>query len=635
MRVASRRYMLFNAIVLIALISTSPLATAQEVKRTSKKKQVDSQRPNILWLYQEDLSPWLGCYGYEIQQGHTPNLDAMAKRGIRFSRAYVPAPVCSICRSAIITGASQIRFGAHEHRSRRGEAELPLPDGMKTIVELMTESGYFCFNIGKTDYNFKHKGIYAHSENKDKTPWRACPDGKPFFGQIQLKGGKLNTTKFADKCDRAKVSIPADYPQNDLYRDVVAEHFDSARMDDGIIGQILSRLDEDGLTDSTIVVYFSDHGANNLVRHKQQPTEGGSHVPFIIAGPDRWVPAPSVRDDLVSMLDLSATTLTWAGVEQPAWMEGQSLFAEKFIPREFVPTARDRCDQTIDRIRSIRTDRFRYTRNYMLDRVLLQPQYRDKREFVQDLRTSYADGTLDPKLAQIYFGERPAEEMYDVKKDPAQINNLVNDPQFAEELKRHRKLMDGWLAKGDSGAGDEPEIELRMADNKKWGRGVNPEYEVIRKDSDGDGLSDDFETLNGRDANDGRLLANFDCGGWQTEGWTAEGKTDNLAGSQGFLEFTLLDGKVTLVRDGLNLDSKKQGEKFLYKIDTTGSAEVRLAINDRWQEVRKLKKDRKGVSWLRLTDLPKEPITSVKVQFVGEPGSVIVIDSMEFGDVYE
>jgi len=227
--------------------------------------------------------------------------------------------------------------------------------------------------------------------------------------------------------------------QTDLYREIVAEHFDSARKDDRNIAGILKRLKADGLAESTIIVYFSDHGANNLVRHKQQPTEGGSHVPFVITGPAKWVPKSVVRNDLVSMLDLSATTLQWAGVEQPEWMEGQYLFGGDFVPREFVATARDRCDHSIDRIRSIRTDQFRFTRNYMLDRVLLQPQYR---------------GTLAPKLAEIYFGERPYEELYDVKVDPAQLNNLIDDPKYAAEVKRHRKLLNDWLAKGDVGAGD-------------------------------------------------------------------------------------------------------------------------------------------------------------------------------------
>ena len=597
------------------------------------ERQTDAknvERPNILWLYQEDLSPWLGCYGYEIQKGHTPNLDAMAKSGVRFSRAYVPAPVCSICRSAVITGCNQIRFGAHEHRSRRGQAELPLPEGMKTIVELMSDSGYFCFNVGKTDYNFEHSTIYQPIPKKNKTPWRQSPEGTPWFGQIQLRGGKLNTSKFDDKCDRSKVTIPDDYPQNELYREVVAEHFDSARMDDGIIGDILKKLDEDGLTESTIVVYFSDHGANNLVRHKQQPTEGGSHVPFIIKGPSKWVPSPSVRDDLVSMLDLSATTLTWAGVKHPKWMEGQDLFATKFVPREFVGTARDRCDQTIDRIRSIRTDRFRYTKNFMLDRVLLQPQYRDKRDYVINLREAYKDGTLDPKLAKIYFGERPSEELYDVKADPHQMNNLVGNPEFSKELARHRVLMDRWLAQGDTGEGEEPEIELRMADNKKWGRGVNSEYETIREDSDGDGLSDDFEILNQRDPGDGLLVATFDCGGWQTEGWTSKGRTDNIAGMQGFLEFKLLDGKVSLIRNGLNLKPEKQGDKLSLRLKVTSPTELQLSVNGKQKDVQQAEQvDRFFTVHLNCKSVD-DPIQSVGIEFASKQETVVEVDSIQF-----
>ncbi len=603
---------------------------AAEARAQNRNKQTAKQ-PNILWLFQEDLSPWLGCYGYDIQKGHTPTLDAMAASGVRFSRAFVPAPVCSICRSAIITGANQIRFGAHEHRSRRGEAVLPLPNEMKTIPELMTESGYFSFNVGKTDYNFEHSKIYQPIPKREKYPWRLRKKDQPFFGQIQLKGGKLNTAKFKDKTDRSEVSIPGDYPQNDLYREVVAEHFDSARMDDGIIAGILNRLEEDGLIDSTIVVYFSDHGANNLVRHKQQPTEGGSHVPFIISGPEPWVPAASVRDDLVSMLDLSATTLSWAGIKQPKWMEGQDLFGEKIVPREFVATARDRCDHTIDRIRSIRTDRFRYTRNYMLDRVLLQPQYRDSKPFVTDIRSAYAKGTLAPMLAKIYFGERPYEELYDVKTDPAQLNNLIGNSDFQEQVSRHRKLMDNWLAKGDSGAGDEPAIELEMASNKKWGAGVNYEYEAIRQDSDGDGLSDEWEKINGRNPLDAKLQFEFDCGGWQTEGWKPKGKIDNIAGRQGFLDFNLEDGSGGIERNGLKLPmtSKKIRARMRFDHPTL----VQFSINGRLVKEMNIAKQQEFNIW-SITDkaIEAKTINSLELHFSSEPGATVEIDWIRAGD---
>lgn len=606
------------------------------IPMTSNANEVSS-RPNILWLFQEDLSPWLGCYGYDIQKGQTPTLDRMAATGVRFSRAYVPAPVCSICRSAMITGANQIRFGAHEHRSGRGEASRKLPEGMCTIVDLMKAEGYFCFNVGKTDYNFDHAGLFSEIPKSQRlTPWRAAPKGEPFFGQIQLKGGKLNTTKFNNKVDRDSVTVPADYPQNEIYREVVAEHFDSARMDDGIIGKILARLADDNLLDSTIVVYFSDHGANNLVRHKQQPTEGGSHVPFIITGPDPWVPAPSVRDDLVSMLDLSATTLAWAGIKQPSWMEGQDLFSEKLIPREFVATARDRCDQTIDRIRSIRTDRFRYTRNYMLDRVLLQPQYRDSRIFVQDLRKAYANGTLDPKLAQIYFGERPSEELYDVVKDPAQLVNLVNDPKYKKELERHRSLLDGWLDKGDTGTGNEPAVELRMADNVKWGRGVNSEYEAIRKDRDGDGLSDDWEQLNSRDPNNGKLQFEFNCGGWQNEGWKPFGRLTNICGNQGSLEFDLITGTGSIVRTDLQLKAE-HNKSIEIRIRTDSDVSLTTFANQiKLSPEIKLTKsaDYQSVT-IPLDALWKTQaaLNSIKFSFSGDPNSTIEIDSIREGNL--
>ena len=546
------------------------------------------ERPNILWIFQEDTSPWIGCYGNQANRDATPNIDQMAAAGIRFSRAFVPFPVCSSCRSSMMLGANAIRFGAHEHRSRRGSKKTYLPPGMKTIAELMREAGYFTFNVGKTDYNFAEVdgGIYSTiSKQNNKTPWRQRSDGQPFFGQIQLKGGKTNTTRTppSEKTDPATVTVPADYPQDQMYRELVAQHHDAIRCDDKIIGGILDRLKADGLLDSTIVVYFSDHGANNLVRHKQMPTEGGLHVPFIILASSKWVPVPvsgTVRDDLVNTIDLTATSLAWAGIDLPTWCEGQDLFADDFEPRTFVAGAKDRLDHTIDRVRTIRTDQYRYTRNYFLDRVFLQPQYRDNRPFLQALRQAYADGTLDPKLAEIYFGERPAEELYDVVKDPAQINNLAGDPQFATILDEHRQLLDRWLAKGDLGADNEPDEELAInGELKKWGTGVNVEYERIRTDSDGDGLSDTWEKVNGRDPADGKLMFMFDCGAWQTEGWQSQGDTTNIAGYQGFLDFELLTGRATLQRGGLKLKTAKNKGLLALRVRSSNATDIDLLVD--------------------------------------------------------
>ncbi len=541
-------------------------------------------------------------------------------------------------------GQNQIRFGAHEHRSSRGPAKIYLPSGMKLLPQLIKESGYFTFNLGKDDYNFiwDHEATYSlQQKRRSPVPWDQLKASQPFFGQIQTAGGKFPTQNFpADrKVDPASVTVPPDYPQNQLYREVVAQHYDAIRADDEFIGSVLDGLKQAGLADNTIVVYFGDHGANNLVRHKQMPTEGGLHVPFIIAGPDPWVPAPSVRDDLVNLLDLSTTTLEWAGVTVPDWYEGQFLFDEVPVPHEYVAAAKDRLDHTIDRVRTIRTHRYRYTRNYKTDRIFLQPQYRDSKDYVKNLRELYATGKLSPKLTEIYFGERPAEELYDVIKDPNQLNNLVGDPKHAKELNRHRELLDDWLAKGDMGAGEEPHEELAFqADGQKWGRGVNPEYEVVRTDSDGDGLSDPWEKNNGRDPQDGKLLFTFDCGGWQTEGWQGDQELGNIAGRLGFLNFVIADGRGSLQRSGLNLDPRLNQGTFVLSASATDKVVARVSLSlkghDQPVQIPQLEiaagKDCSEVS----APMPKLSVAdgvieSLAVEFESSPGTTVTIDAME------
>jgi arylsulfatase A-like enzyme len=456
---------------------------------------------------------------------------------------------------------------------------------MKLLPQILKEAGYSTFNHGKTDYNFVWESEKTYSKTKLKgqtDSWEILKKTQPFFIQFQTKGGKINTRKLGAerRTDPSKVTVPADYPQNDLYRTVVAQHCDAVRVDDDHIGKILAGLKASGLEDNTIVVYLSDHGANHLVRHKQMPTEGGLHVPFMLMGPQKWVPKQGARKDLVSTLDLTATTLTWAGIKLPDWYEGRNLFAKDFKPRQWVASAKDRLDHTIDQVRTIRTDKFRYTRNYKLDRILLQPQYRDSKDYLKNLKELYAAGKLSDDLKRIYFGERPKEEFFDVSKDPAQVRNLVGDPKFAKELNRHRKLLDAWLAKGDRGEGEESPNALRHnGDDWQGGRGVNPEYEINREDNDGDGLSDKWEKINGRDPQDGRLAYEFDCGGWQTEGWQGRGIRDNLAGFQGFLQFRLPNKPSSLIRKGLKIKPNGTDQGLLIKLRSDSPIEIEALAN--------------------------------------------------------
>ena len=541
-----------------------------------------AQKPNILWIYAEDTSPWMGCYGDDVNADATPNIDAIAEAGVRFNRAYVPAPVCSATRSAMIIGQSAIRFGAHQHRSSRTpKTRIPLPQNYKLLPELLSEQGYTTFNFGKADYNFVwNQGKAYNHKLKKRTDFSELVNKQPFFGQIQLRGGKNNTENINKeiKVDPNNVAVPADYPNNKIFKEVVAQHHEAIRVDDNIIGKIINQLKDTGLYKNTIVVYFSDHGANNLLRHKQMLTEGGLHVPFVVMGPNKYVPNGKVRNDLVNMLDLSATTLSWAGVDVPNWYEGQNLFSKNFTPRVFVAAHKDRLDHTIDRVRTIRTENYRYVRNYKLDRIFLQPQYRDSKNFTKNLHYLYNSGRLSKVCKEIYFGERPAEELYNVSKDPAMIYNLVGNPTFSLELERHRKLLDEWLAVGDMGSEAEPIANLKAnGDGKKWGEGVNPEYEKYRVDSDGDGLSDRWEIANNRNQNDGILYFEFDCGGWQTEGWRSTDISSNLAGSLGYLDFKLDSKKGTIFKEGLQIREANHQKIIAIKMKSNANLKIFVA----------------------------------------------------------
>ena len=639
-----RQNLTCSTLLLAFLLHLAPCVSCVSAQDPQPRKIQTKSRPNILWLFAEDTSPWMGCYGDPINQGLTPNIDSLASRGILFSRAFVPAPVCSACRSALMGGQNQIRFNAHEHRSSRGPAKLYLPDRMKLLPELVKESGYFTFNLGKSDYNFVWDNAATYSleqKSRNSIPWKTLQENQPFFGQIQTAGGKNNTAKFpaSRKVDPATVTVPPDYPQNDLYRSVVAQHYDAIRKDDDFIGEVLAGLKESGLATNTIVVYFGDHGANNLVRHKQMPTEGGLHVPFIMAGPAPHIPASSVRDDLVNLLDLSATTLAWAGITPPDWYEGQNLFDQKLIPRSSVFAAKDRLDHTIDRVRTVRTHRYRYTRNFKTDRIFLQPQYRDSKDYVRNLREMYADGTMSAKLTEIYFGERPAEELYDVIADPSQLNNLATDPKHAAVLQRHRSLLEQWIAEGDAGLGEESDEELAyQGQEQKWGIGVNPEYEKVRVDGDGDGLSDTWEKVNGRDPMDGKLLFTFDCGGWQTEGWSGSPDLGNIAGAQGYLDFTLGKQESSLHRRGLQLSAEKNRGEFTITARADHDIVLQvLATTNRNEESKETLGEvllKASKDWTSLSVPVSESsswqglITELELKLRGPAGTVVEFDSI-------
>ncbi len=450
-------------------------------------------QPNIVWIFVEDMNGWMGCYGDDTVP--TPNIDALASRGVRFDRAYVPAGVCSATRSAIALGAMQTSLGVHNHRSSRTRVPkevIHLPKGVRTVYEIFREQGYFVYNGGgKNDFNFVWdvRNLYNFDGGKigfGGPYWRKRKQGQPFFAQIQLRGGK-NSGNFAGSgksakndihTDPATVNVPPYYPDHSIIRREIAHHYDCIRQTDDEVGRIIAALEKDGLLASAVVFFWTDHGMR-LHRHKQWLYEGGIRVPLIVAGPG--IPMAKVRDDLVSGIDITVTSLALAGIDAPAYMEGRDFFVKNYQPRLFVVSARDRCDYTIERVRAVTTERFKYLRNFLTDRPFMQPQYRDGRDYVEICRQLHQQGKLNAVQSFSWSKTRVPEELYDLKNDSHETKNLVDDPRFADVLKRHRDMLETWSRETDD-KGQYPEsADALRGVLKRWSKqAVNPEYDKVR-----------------------------------------------------------------------------------------------------------------------------------------------------------
>lgn len=423
-----------------------------------------SQPWNVVWIIADDLSPDLSCYGNPDVS--TPNIDRLAADGARFTNAYVTGPVCSASRSALITGMYQTSIGAHHHRSHRDDG-FSLDPPVRLLTDYFRDAGFFTVNdhksgLGgrnKTDFNFQHAKPF------DGTDWRQREEGQPFFAQVNIfephRGRPPNAWGFTAGIDAptepAGVTVPQYYPQDEVSRTDWAGYLDAIRLLDEKVGRVLDRLDEDGLSDSTVVAFFGDHG-RPMPRDKQFLYDGGIRVPLVIRWPGELEPG-SVRDELVSMIDLSATSLAMAGIGVPEHMEGRVFLGDRKMPEpEYIFAARDRCDETVDRIRAVRDKRYKYIRNFHPDRPYMQlnrykevsyPIWRQ----MQRLQVSGAIGSDEyPFLADT----RPGEELYDTLEDPDELHNLADSPQHLQTLTKMSSVLDLWIRQtGDMG--EEPE----------------------------------------------------------------------------------------------------------------------------------------------------------------------------------
>ena len=427
----------------------------------------ESKRPNVLWIIAEDACKDFGCYGTEAAR--TPNIERFAAESRMYLHAFATAPVCSPSRSAFMTGLYQIRIGAQNHRSRR-TAEYKRAPGVRLLTERLREAGYFTANVrklpdalgfrgaGKTDWNF-----YEDGKAFDSDQWGDLKSHQPFYAQVNLhETHRVYYRAAKNPTDPAKVKLPPYLADDPIIREDWAAYLDEVAELDGKVGALLELLDREGLRENTAVFFFADHGREDF-RGKYFAYEQGFETPLIARWPALLKPG-SVSGDLVSLIDVHASTLELAGVSS-AGLDGIVFLGPNARRREYVFGARDRIDDTPDRVRTVRDARFKLIRNCQPERPYLQrmayaevtnPAYNRMRQL-------FAEGKLNADHAKFMAPHRPPEELYDLQADPFELHNLAGDPAHRATLARLRSQLDAWIADThDQGvAPEDPETVMK------------------------------------------------------------------------------------------------------------------------------------------------------------------------------
>ena len=436
-------------------------------------------KPNIVWIVCEDLSPHLGCYGDKVTK--TPNLDQLASEGVRFTNAYTTSGVCAPSRNAIITGRYQTSNGGHHMRtlafSQLAMNDYPkgfkpystvLPEGVFPYTHYLRKAGYYCTNNSKEDYQFIGPAT-MWDESSTKAHWKNRPNkNQPFFSIFNLMVTHESQVWAREKepllVDPVDVIVPPVYPDDSIARMTIARFLSNAMKMDSQVGEILKELKEAGLYENTVIFFYSDHG-DGMPFYKREIYHRGLHIPLIVKAP--FLTGGSVDSQLVSSIDFAPALLSVAGQKIPVSMQGINFLGSQKNKNKYVYAARDRMDSEYDRCRSVFDGRYNYIRNYYPEKPPYQNiAFRLQNKLMAHMLLLKDAGKLNDVQMKWFKQNKPKEELYDVKKDPFELINLADNPQYLSKLIELRNEHQKWVKKyGDLGAVE----ESKMVD--KWWNG--------------------------------------------------------------------------------------------------------------------------------------------------------------------
>jgi N-sulfoglucosamine sulfohydrolase len=433
----------------------------------------EQDRPNILLLMAEDLSPRIGAFGDPVAV--TPNLDKLAAEGVRYTNVFAASGVCATNRAALITGMAQESMGGQHMRAYSGSFNYQAspPPEVKAFPELLRAADYYTFATSKLDYQFSKiapgTGPFTIWDWESKSGDWATPEAKPFFGYMTFLSTHesgvfprwtwprnfphmtMQTVHIylhwntEDKVAAKDVEVPPYYPDTPPIRQDIARHYNNIITMDRNVGEVLRRLEEEGLADDTIVIWTTDHG-DGLPRAKRELYDSGLHTPMIIRWPERWRPKGvipgSVNNRLVSVVDIAPTILSLAGAPIPTFIQGKVFAGPKEDePRQYIFAARDRIDAIPDRQRAARDERHKYIKNYNRQAGAFHLRFRDTTDGMRDLWRAFEANEMNDIQRQ-WFESRPEEYLFDTQLDPFEINNLAADPKNVETLQRMRGALE-------------------------------------------------------------------------------------------------------------------------------------------------------------------------------------------------
>jgi arylsulfatase A-like enzyme len=430
-------------------------------------------QPNILLILSDDHSaPHLGCYSNSDL--HTPRLDQLAKDGMIFTRAYTTAPQCVPSRASILTGRSPVAIDMTRFSA-------PLPKEVVTLPDLLRERGYYTGLMGRTHHldgtpqpgpigaAYKDLGLATMSQrvdviNEDKDRTKAPAYLNEFLDKAGDKPWFLQFCFFdphrpndaGDHPSPESLTLPGHYPDLPITRGMLGRYYKAIERLDGDVGSLLDILKERGLDSNTLVVFMGDNGAAQL-RGKGTLYEFGINVPLVMRWPGVIKPGTKSKE-LISGEDITPTLLAATGTKIPDSMTGFSflpllegksfrgrteLFSERGSHASTLPTNTGAFDLS----RCIVTPTHKLIYNALPKLSYLPVDFGYEAEWYEVMAANQRE-LLSPEQKAAYFPpERPMFELYDLTKDPYELNNLAGKKEFADlELELREKLA-VWMLK--------------------------------------------------------------------------------------------------------------------------------------------------------------------------------------------